>query len=130
MWRFAIVGLLALPLAGCQTGKPSEGVIGAYQRTEVVRYNKRDYTVSFIYSDSSKSYDVKVRRPGRPMDGGASDRNNATQVASSTVSLLCLPHRLSRQAHRGSLVQQRPMVGQHTLCENRMMDVPHPHVSQ
>ena len=91
MWRFAIVGLLALPAAGCQTGNQSGGVIGAYQRTETVRYNKRDYTVSFIYEDSSKSYDVKVRRPGRPMDGGASDRNNATQVAASTVSYYACP---------------------------------------
>ncbi|NNF79102.1 MAG: hypothetical protein HKN05_13825 [Rhizobiales bacterium] len=91
MWRFAITGLLAVPLAACQTGKPSEGVIGAYQRTETVRYNKRDYTVSFIYSDSSKSYNVKVRRPGGPMNSGATDRNNATQVASSTVSYYACP---------------------------------------
>ncbi|MEM8645489.1 MAG: hypothetical protein AAGF86_04010 [Pseudomonadota bacterium] len=91
MWRFAFVGLMALPLAGCQTGGESEGVIGAYQRTETVRYNKRDYTVSFIYSDSSKSYDVKVRRQGRPMDAGAKDRNNATQVAASTVSYYACP---------------------------------------
>ena len=91
MQRLAIVALLALPLAGCQTGEPSGGVIGAYQRTETVRYNKRDYTVSFIYSDSSKPYDVKVRRPGGPMNGGAADRNNATQVAASTVSYYACP---------------------------------------
>lgn len=91
MWRFAIIGLLVVPLGACQTDKKSEGVIGAYQRTETVRYNKRDYTVSFVYSDSSKSYDVKVRRPSRPMDGGASDRNNATQIASSTVSYYACP---------------------------------------
>ena len=91
MWRFAFVGLMALPLAGCQTGDQSEGIIGAYQRTETVRYNMRDYTVSFIYSDSSKSYDVKVRRQGQPMNGGATDRNNATQVAASTVSYYACP---------------------------------------
>lgn len=91
MWRFAIVGLLALPLGACQTDSTSEGVVGAYQRTETVRYNKRDYSVSFIYQDSSKSYNVKVRRPGGPMNAGAADRNNATQVAASTVSYYACP---------------------------------------
>lgn len=91
MWRFAIGALLALPLAACQTGKQSDGIIGAYQRTETVRYNKRDYTVSFIYDDSAKAYNVKVRRPARPMDAGSGDRNNATQVAASTVSYYACP---------------------------------------
>lgn len=91
MQRLLILGLLTLPLAACQTGKPADGVVGAYQRTEIVRYNKRDYTVSFIYSDSSKAYNVTVLRPKKPMDGGAADRNNATQVAASTVSYYACP---------------------------------------
>ena len=83
---------LSLLLAACQTGGGSGGgVIGAYKRTETVRYNKRDYKVSFIYSKSSQSYDVSVRRPGRPMKSGATDRNNATQVAISTVSYYACP---------------------------------------
>lgn len=91
MRRFLILGLLALPLAACQTGKPSEGVVGAYQRTEIVRYNKRDYTVSFIYNDSAKAYNVTVLRPKGPMNNGAADRNNATQIAASTVSYYACP---------------------------------------
>ena len=91
MRRFLIVSLLALPLAACQTGSPTGGVLGAYKRTETVRYNKRDYKVSFIYSQSSKAYNVSVRRPGRPMKSDATDRNNATQVAISTVSYYACP---------------------------------------
>ncbi|MEM7425357.1 MAG: hypothetical protein AAF441_04640 [Pseudomonadota bacterium] len=79
-------------LAACQTGGGgSGGVIGTYQRTETVRYNKRDYKVSFIYSNSAKAYNVSVRRPGRPMKSNSSDRNNATQVAISTVSYYACP---------------------------------------
>ena len=124
MWRFAIVGLLALPLAACQTSKPSEGVIGAYERTEIVRYNKRDYTVSFIYRDSSKSYDVKVHRPRGPMNNGAKDRNNATQVACVHGQLLCLSNRLPGQADRcAASFSKRTMVGERAVCKNRMMGV-------
>ena len=83
---------LSVLLGACQTGGGAGGgVIGAYQRTETVRYNKRDYKVSFIYSQSSKAYNVSVRRPGRPMKSDATDRNNATQVAISTVSYYACP---------------------------------------
>ncbi len=79
-------------LAACQTGGGGGGgVVGAYQRNEIVRYNKRDYKVSFIYRNSAKAYDVSVKRPGRPMKSDATDRNNATQVAISTVSYYACP---------------------------------------
>lgn len=79
------------------------GVIGACQRNEMVRYKKRDYKVSFICSDSAKAYRVKVRRPGRPMKNDAKDRNNATQVAISTVSCYTCPKNQRAKAIAGSV---------------------------
>jgi len=79
-------------VAGCQTTTGStHGMIGAYERTETVRYNKKDYQVSFKYRDTAKAYDVSVKRASRPMTSGAEDRNNAQQVAISTVSYYACP---------------------------------------
>ncbi len=103
--RLVLIAIaFAVPLAGCQTGGSSaSGVIGAYQRTETVRYNKRDYSVSFIYSNSTKAYNVTVKRPSRPMNNGAKDRNNATQVAMSTVSYYACPNGYRAKALSGAV---------------------------
>ena len=98
---FLIVPVLALVMVagGCAKKDSSGAVLTSTKRTETVRYNKRDYLVSFKYNDSSEAYDVTVKRPSRPMSGSDKDRDNAVQVAASTVSYYSCP-----KGYRGKLV--------------------------
>lgn len=103
MRQFCFLGAIILTVggvgAGCAKKSTTAPVLTSTQRTETVRYNKRDYSVSFKYNDSSKAYDVSVKRPSKAMSSSSTDRNNAVQVASSTVSYFSCP-----KNYRGRLV--------------------------
>ena len=99
----AYIGLftgLAVFASGCtQKPAPQQPIATDIQRTETVRYNKRDYIVSFKYDEASELYNVNVKRPSRPMSSNDKDKDNAIQVASSTVSYYSCP-----RGYRGKLV--------------------------
>ncbi|MGI9484163.1 MAG: hypothetical protein ACR2OR_17585 [Hyphomicrobiales bacterium] len=108
---FLIVPLLAAMAAagGCAQKSSTDAVLTSSKRTETVRYNKRDYLVSFKYNDSSQVYDVSVKRKSGPMSGSEKDRENAEQVAASTVSYYSCP-----QGYRG-----RPVPGSAAFSSNK-----------
>ncbi|MGI9371545.1 MAG: hypothetical protein ACR2OJ_03545 [Hyphomicrobiales bacterium] len=102
MRRLIFIGVLAglsLLTGACAQKSSPEPIATNIQRTETVRYNKRDYIVSFKYDQGSALYNVNVKRPSRPMSSNAKDKDNAVQVASSTVSYYSCP-----KGYRGRLV--------------------------
>lgn len=95
-------------ITGCAK-KQTVSVPSLQQRTETVRYNKRDYSVTFKYNQSSQAYDVTVKRPAKPMSSNDKERDNAMQVAASTVSYYGCP-----VGYRG-----RPVAGSASFQSNK-----------
>jgi hypothetical protein len=95
---FLMVVLTGL-VAGCAKKNATGPVLSSTERTETVRYNKRDYSVRFKFDDSRKAYDVSVKRRKNPMTASSKERNNAVQAGISTVSYFSCP-----KGYRGRVV--------------------------